>query len=65
MTKYIDLQVRLTQKELHETLWCLKDGDVRHMEAANELFEAADRERFKANVRAFNKLFKVYQEAIG
>ena len=58
MTKYINLKVRLTEKEFEQVVWALGSAEF-------EVNLAWERENSKATIRAKAKLWKAYKEAIG
>ena len=58
MTKYINLKVRLTQKEFEQVVIALGSAEF-------EVNLAWERENFKATMRAKGKLWEAYEEAIG
>ena len=58
MTKYINLKVRLSQKEFEQAIWALGVAEF-----DSDYFTASEREKFKATMRVQAKLIKAYQEA--
>ena len=58
MTKYINLKVRLSEKEFEQVVWALGSAEF-------EVNLAWEREDSKATMTAQAKLWKAYEEAIG